>query len=51
MCIVEFCLMIQHVILPWRRGAADIASALGTEDLGSNPARVLGTQSNAVVCT
>jgi hypothetical protein len=25
---------------PWRRGAVDIASASGTEDLGSNPARI-----------
>jgi hypothetical protein len=26
--------------MPWRRGAMDIASASGTEDLGPNPTRV-----------
>jgi hypothetical protein len=37
---------------PWRFGAVDIAFASGTEDPGSNPARVLGflgSHSNTVV--
>jgi hypothetical protein len=35
----------------WKRGEVNIASALGTEDTGSNPARykVLGKHSNHIV--
>jgi hypothetical protein len=36
--------------MPWRRGAVDIASASGTEDLGSNPARVQGFRGKNCVC-